>query len=247
MEKFSVVIMGETLELTESTTLLELSKQFSHKFKSPIILGVVDGKLKEMSHVVKKPCNIKWLDMVDKDGFKTYQRSLSFVLIKAFHDVFGLREDRHIIIQFSINNGFYVEVKPKDLLNPDSIDKIEARMHELIRQDIPYEKNVFKTDDALDVFEEQHMHEKVNLLKYRRVSNINLYNLNGLYDYFYGYMVPSTGCLGEKFKLYPYSEGLVLQFMDREQPDRVSPFNPDKQLFKTLKASKDWSPSHGDG
>ncbi len=241
MKNFEIGVMGEKIEVHQGTTLLDLSKLYKDHFKTPVVLGVVDGKLKELSHKVCKPCEVEFLDMLNKDGFRTYQRSLSFVMIKAFYDVFGMKEDQHIIVQFSINNGFYIDVEPKSLVTSEGILQLEARMHELIKMDLPIGKEVYKTDDAIDLFEKQFMYDKVNLLKYRRVSNINLYSLDDYYDYFYGYMVPTTGYLYETFKLYPHDEGLVLQFMDTNDPGKISEFRPDKMLFETLKTSTDWA------
>lgn len=237
---FFIDVMGESITLNETTSLLDLSKGYGDGFTTPIVLGVVDGKLKELSFKIHKSCQVTFLDMLNKDGFRTYQRSLSFVMIKSFYDVFGMNFDNELIVQFSINNGFYVDVKPEGLMNSTNIKKLEERMHALILQDLPFNKSVYKTDDAIDVFSQQFMEDKVNLLKYRRVSNINLYELEGYYDYFYGYMVPTTGYLFDTFKLFLHSDGFVLQFMDNKTPEKVSPFKPDKMLFKALKSSTEW-------
>lgn len=239
-KNFDINIMGETQTLEGPTTLTALSPKFSNKFKTPIVLATVDGVLKEMAYEVKRPCEVVFIDMMHKDGFRTYQRSLSFLMIKAFHDVFGIGPDREIIVHFSINSGYYVEVSPKSLFDEDAVARIEERMHELVHLNQPFAKEVFKTDEAIEIFEQQHMPDKVNLLKYRRVSNINLYRLEHYYDYLYGYMVPTTGCLTDSFKLHPYSEGFVLQFMDKSNPAEVAAFKPDKMLFDSLKASTDW-------
>ena len=237
---FIVDVMGKTLTLNETTSLLELSKVHGDKFSTPIVLGVVNGKLKELSYKIHKSCEVTFVDMLDKDGFRTYQRSLSFVMIKAFYDVFGMNDENELIVQFSINNGFYVDVKPDGLMNSTNIKKLQDRMHRLIQLDLKFIKSVFKTDDAIDLFGQQFMEDKVKLLKYRRVSNINLYELEGYYDYFYGYMVPTTGYLYDTFELFLHSDGFVLQFMDNKSPDKVSPFQPDKMLFESLKSSTEW-------
>lgn len=240
MSNIQVNVMGKTMEVEKGTTLLTLAKEYKDQFPTPIVLGIVNGKLKEMNHKLKKKSEVKFLDMLDKDGFRTYQRSLSFVMIKAFHDVFGLNDENNIIVQFSINNGFYVEIEPASLVTEENIIKLRARMDELIQIDLPFSKEIFKTDDAIDIFEQQYMTDKVNLLKYRRVSNINLYRLQNFYDYFYGYMVPTTGYLNSMYELHLHSDGLVLQFMDSHNPEKVSEFRPDKMLFNALKTSTDW-------
>jgi len=237
---FNIELMGESITLDAPKRLIDMVGDYSDLFETPIVLGVVNGKLKELNHVIKKNSQIQFLDMLNKDGFRTYQRSLSLVMIKAFHDVFGLNKENEMIVHFSINNGYYIEVNPMALLTDDALMKIRARMDKLIEQDLPFIKEAYKTDDAIDIFEQQFMMDKVNLLKYRKVSNINLYKLEDYCDYFYGYMVPSTGYLMNSFDLYKHSDGLVLQFMDTSNPKQVAPFNPDKMLFNALKTSTDW-------
>lgn len=239
-EQIEVVIDGEKITLSEPTTLITLAKDYELKFQTPIVLAIVDGKLKELNQSITKSCTIEWLDMVHRDGIRTYQRSLSFVISKAFKDVFGMDDGRQVIVHFSLNNGYYIEVTPKSLLDGDGLDRLRDRMKALTEADIPLNKEVFKTDAAIGIFREQGMDDKVNLLKYRRVSNINLYRLDDFYNYFYGYMVPSTGYLHNRYELHPYSDGFVMQFIDPKHPLKVTPFKPDKMLFEALKTSTDW-------
>lgn len=73
------------------------------------------------------------------------------------------------------------------------IDQVRERMRELAAQKIPFVKMTKTTDDAIALFESQGMTDKVQLFRYRRASCINVYELDGYYDYNYGYMVPDTG------------------------------------------------------
>lgn len=239
-EKVQVTVMGESREVEIGTTLFELSRQYEGSFEAPIVLAVVDGKLSELHNVIKNTSDITFLDMLNKDGFRTYQRSLSFVLVKAAHDVLGHEAHIKVTIQFSINNGFYCDVEPSSLLTEISLKAIKRRMNEIIDADMPFEKCTIKTTEAIRIFENQYMDDKVRLFKYRRVSNVNLYSIDGFYNYFYGYMVPSAGYL-KVFDLFLHEDGLVLQFFNPKNPAEVTPFNPDKMLFETLKLSTQWA------
>lgn len=236
----NVTVMGKNIEISKGLTLLALSKMYQSEFETPIVLAIIDGKLSELRNEIEDECAITFIDLLDKDGFRTYQRSLSFVLIKAAHDVLGHEANIKVIVQYSINDGFYCEIKPRELLNEASLKQIRKRMDEIIALAVPFHKETVKTDTAVKIFAEQHMEEKVRLFKYRRVSNANLYRIDELYDYFYGYMVPDAGYL-DMYDLFLYSEGMVLQFIDRTNPAKIAEFNPDKMLFKTLKETTDWA------
>ena len=73
------------------------------------------------------------------------------------------------------------------------------------------------------------------LFKYRRASKVNVYSIDGFYDYYYGYMCPSTGYI-KNFELYPYDEGFLLLMPARKTPDKVDGFKPQAKLFSTMKS-----------
>lgn len=83
-------------------------------------------------------------------------------------------------------------------------------MHELVEADLSIKKRTVHTDEAIGLFGQYGMYDKEELFRYRRVSKVNLYSINEFEDYYYGYMLYSTGYL-KYFKLYRYDEGFVLQ------------------------------------
>ena len=78
------------------------------------------------------------------------------------------------------------------------------------------------------------------LFRSRRSSFVNVYDLNGYKDYFYGYMASSTGMLGV-FDIFLYDEGIVLQLPVKNAPLEVPEFNPQTKLFNVLKESTSWA------
>lgn len=238
-KQITVKVMGKELQLNKGTTLLELSKVYQDMFVSPIVIAIVDNKLKELSYVLEESCQVEFLDVSDKDGYKTYQRSILFLFVKAVWDVIGKDSYIETIIHYAINSGIYCEIKSNEILNEALLLKINQRMDELIEADISLERRPVKVDVAREIFERQNMLDKLELFKYRRSSMVNLCKLEDYYDYFYGQIVPSTGCL-KFYELHLYDEGLILQLPKRHNPNKVDPFSPDKKLFKTMKRTSRW-------
>lgn len=234
------VLNGEKEEVNKGTILLEIATKYQKNFKLPIVLGIINNnKLAELNKKLTEDCTVEFIDITNKDGFRTYLRSLSLLMIKATRDVIGQDNLLKVIIQYSINKGFYCDIKADIKIDNTLAKLIKGRMDEMVKADIPFIKSTVKTDKARDIFEKQQMYDKLELFKFRRVSNVNLYCLDGVYDYFYGYMVPSTGYLGY-YDIVPYDEGIILQFMDINEPGKVAEFNPDKKLFNTLKETSKW-------
>lgn len=87
---------------------------------------------------------------------------------------------------------------------------------EILREaNYPIEKYSISTEAAIEQFGKAKMTDKERLFRFRRASKVNIYSLDGLEDYYYGYMVPSTGYL-KYFKLYSYEDGFVLQMPVRK-------------------------------
>ena len=99
-------------------------------------------------------------------------------------------------------------------------------------------------DEANVIFAEQKMTDKVRLFKYRGSSSVNVYNLDGYYDYYYGFMLPSTGYV-KYFDLQKYESGLVLILPEKENPTVLEEFKPLPKLFHSMEISSDWGEKLG--
>ncbi|TCT15576.1 uridine kinase [Natranaerovirga pectinivora] len=237
--KLKVIIDGDIKEVKSGISLKELSKEYAEKYKGIIVLAIVDNKLSELTKEIDKECIIDFVSTSDQDGSRTYKRSASFVLIKAIFDVLGKDKVRKVIIHYSISKGYYCEIDYDETLGEDKLKQIKGRMDEIVKLDLPIEKRTVKVDEAIDIFEKNKMYDKVKLFNYRRVSNVNLYKIDDIEDYFYGYMVPSTGCL-DKFELHSYDRGFVIQFPSLENPGKVAKFEPQNKLFSVLQEATNW-------
>lgn len=225
-------------EYPEGTTYLDIAREHQNEYKNDIVLVFVDGKLQELYRKVRKNCHLSFVTTADDVGSKTYKRGVSFLMVKAIYDVYGRENVKKVWIHFSLDKGFYCTVDGNVKMNQEFIELVESRMRELVAQDLKIMKRHEHIDDALEIFKQQGMEGKEKLFNYRRVSSVNLYSLNGFDDYYYGYMVPSTGFL-KYFKLYLYEDGFVLQMPDTNATDVVTEFEPKNKLFQVLKESTD--------
>ena len=83
------------------------------------------------------------------------------------------------------------------------------------------------------------MKDKEKLFHYRRASKVNIYDMGGFEDYYYGYMIPDTSYLGA-FSLHLYEDGFVLQMPQRKDPKTVPAFEPENKMFRVRKESLKW-------
>ncbi len=109
----------------------------------------------------------------------------------------------------------------------------------MVDADLPIEKRTFRKDEAIEIAKKQHMEPKAKLFRFRRASNVNLYELDGFYDYFYGYMPLSTGVL-KVFALELYGNGFLIRFPNPEKPDELLPFEDPKKISGVFMEQMEW-------
>ena len=233
-----VKIHGITKEYPEGTTWAEVAREHQKEYEYDILLVRVNGKLREL-HKQVKDCELSFVTAKDKPGMSAYQRSASLMMLKAFYSVAGAGNVEKLMIDFSIGRGFFVEARGNFVLDQEFLDAVKAKMREYVERKIPIMKRSVSTDDAIELFEKLGMYDKARLFRYRMVSRVNIYSIDGFEDYYYGYMVQNTGYI-KHFDLIPYHYGFVMVMPDRNTPDILHKFAPSDKLFATLSESTEW-------
>ena len=241
---YQVKIHDEIRQYEAGTTYLEIAKEYQKEYSHDIVLVTVDGKLQELHKKVNRDCTLNFETTACDSGHKTYKRSMSLLLVKAIYDVAEHENVDKVRIHYSVSKGYYCTIEGNVVLDQQFLDQVEARMHQMVEADLPINKKSVNTDDAIATFARYGMHDKEKLFAYRRVSKVNIYSINEFEDYYYGYMVPSTGYL-KYFKLYLYDDGFVLQMPEQKEPEIVPSFEPQNKLFHVLKESTSWGDMQG--
>ncbi len=272
MQEYSVKVTlpdGQVMAVTasESDTLEAVADRFKDYYEDDIILGIVNGRLRELNKKIKSDCELSFVTTADRDGRRTYRRSVVLLLQRAIYDVYGSMTQLHVM--HSLGEGYYCQLEKavecadsqQEKYNEDTdqgsrenseksvtehdIDRIVCSMYSFVEKDLPITKHSAKTQYAEQLFKEKGLHDKDRLLHYRRSSRVNLYELDGVVDYFYGFMAPSTGML-KYFDIVPYENGFVLLFPGANSRS-VEPLVTSNKLFHTLDDSREWSKMLGIG
>jgi uridine kinase len=204
----------------------------------PIVGAVINGELRELTYKITMDSRVQPITTADPDGSRIYRRSLVFLLETAFEDTFpGMT----LTVDHSVSSGgYYCQVSgPGQFLRAD-LDRLERRMRELVKADLPLVRRQLPLQEAIDYFSEKRQFDKVGLLRYRAKDHLVLYALDGHQDYHHGYMVPSTGYL-RWFGLRPEThEGFVMQFPRRHAPKELLPMPEVPKLLKTFRQYGNW-------
>ena len=239
-----VTIDGKGYEYPENCSYYEIAKDFEKTMDAPIVLVKVDGRLRELHKQLKKDCELEFVTTEDEIGHKTYQRSLSLLLVKAVYHEGGYDKLRHVMLHFSAGAGFFYTVDGDITLNQAFLDEVKAYMHEQVEKAVPIYKRSVDTHEARERFRLHGMTDKDRLFRYRRVSRVNLYSLGDFEDYYYGFMTYDTSYL-KYFDLYLYDDGFVLQMPEKKAPETVPAANLSPKVFQVQRESERWGEQMG--
>ena len=220
----------------EGSTYRELAKTECPDSYQDIILAKANGKFVELFKTVEKDADVSFVTTHEKNGRRTYRRSLIFLMERALMDVLP---DADVRVMYSLGDGYFCKLDGDKEVTDEFVASLKSTMKELVKKDIPLGKTVKKTIAAKEHFKERGMKDKERLLRYRTSSNINIYELDGCFDYFYGFMAPSTGYL-HTFDLLKFEDGFMLLYPMKNDPYKLREFDPAVKLFNTLKTSSEW-------
>ena len=240
----TVKINGEERQYPQGATYEDVANDYQQEYENLIALAARDGKIRELFKKLTRDCEVTFFTLKDDVGNKTYVRSATMLFLKAVFDVDGREAARSCRVEFAIGNGSYISPKGKINATEENAAKIRNRMRELVEAKTPFLKRSYSLDNAMELFRKEGMKDKEKLFRYRRGSFVNIYEMDGYYDYYYGYMLPNAGYV-KWFDVIAYEDGFMLLLPDKKDPTHVKPFQERKLLFRTLKESEEWGKEIG--
>ena len=241
-----ITVGGITKEYANGTDFETIVNEYQDEYGGEIALVIENGKIRELHRKVKDDATLEFITLRDSIGHKTYERSAIMLFVKALSDVVGSKKNGKVKVEFSIGKGVYCSPQGNYKVTDDLVEHVNMRMNELVEANIPIIKKTYPIGEAVKLFEEQGMTDKVNLFKYRMSSSVNVYSIEDYHDYYYGYMLPSTGYI-KSFIVLAYEKGFLLLLPDKNDPFNLETFEPREKLFKSMETTTDWGVAMGIG
>ena len=240
----TVTIRGEQKQVQEGTAYEAIVSEYQKEYGGTIAVVSVNGKIRELFKRVSRDCEVDFFTLRDDVGHKTYVRTATMLFLKGIHDVFGAEAARKSCVEFTIGRGIYVNTFGEVPVSEKSAERIMERMGQLSEANEPFMKHSYPIDDAVALFREKGMEDKVKLFHYRMSSSINVYEIDGYCDYYYGYMLPNAGYV-RWYDVVPYKNGFMLVLPTQANPTVVEPFTESKKLFQTMENAMEWGRTAG--
>lgn len=235
---------GRVIEARKGVRLREILDISGRKSPSPVIAAAWNNKVTSLERTVDRPGKLEFIDLASRDGGLIFRRSLTFILIRAVSELYP---DLKVYINHSLNGGYYGEVYDESL-NPgepvllvdSDFERIKARMMEIVDADEPFGRIDATREEALRIFAERGMDDKVSLLEYRTDSKVSLYRFGNLVNHFYGQLATTSGNL-KPFDLKACPPGFVLVFPRHGTHGSLPEYRHNAKLFEVFQEYERWS------
>ena len=190
---------GENKEYDSNINMFEIAKGISNSLAKKSVGAKVDGKNVDMSYVLDHDAEVEFIDIDSPEGEDIVRHSTAHLMAQA---VLRLYPETKVTIGPVIENGFYYDFDPVEQFTEEDLEKIEAEMKRIVKENIKLEKYVLPRDEAIDYFRDVDKNKyKVEIVGgIPQGEQVSFYKQGDFTDLCRGTHVPSTGYL-KAFKL----------------------------------------------
>ena len=224
-------------EFPIGSSLLDIYYGFNLNFPYQVVSAKVNNRSEGLNFRVYNNKDVEFLDVRDQSGMRTYVRSLCFVLFKAVTELFP---EGKLFVEHPVSKGYFCNLRIGRPIELEDVTRIKQRMQEIIAENIPYHRIECHTAEAVRVFSERGMNDKVRLLETSGSLYTYYYTLGDTIDYYYGNLLPSTGYL-KLFDIVKYYDGLLLRIPSRENPSMLEEVVKQEKMLDVFKEYLNWS------
>lgn len=228
-----VVYNSTIIDVKKGTRVIELfSKEINQNRE--IIACKFNNEVKSLNYKIVSDGKIELIDIKDKDGMRIYQRGLIYITAKAFHDIYP---NALLTVNYQLYHSMLCEIDNLKITE-EMIKKVNKRVKEIIEKDLPIERKEMSKEEAESFFEKEKTLKGKLQLELKTKEKVTLYYCEDYYNYFYGVMPISTGCI-KKYELTKYHDGFLIRYPSRKNPYELRNFIECPKLLETLDEYED--------
>ena len=194
-----VKLRDDYKEYEAGVTAAEIARSIGAGLYKAACACKIDGEVKDLRTPVNADCAVEFLTFDDEDGRRVYRHTASHVLAQA---VKRLYPQAKLAIGPAIDNGFYYDFDVDPAFSPEDLEKIEAEMKKIVKEDLPLERFGMTPEEAVKFYEEKGEIYKVELVKEHadKGENISFYKQGEFTELCAGPHLMRTGAI-KAFKL----------------------------------------------
>jgi threonyl-tRNA synthetase len=190
---------GRRLEFADPVTGGEIAAAIGPGLAKAAIAIRVDGKPRDLAAVIDRDAAVAVITRDTPEGLEILRHDAAHVMAEAVKELYP---GTQVTFGPATETGFYYDFARREPFTPDDLEKIEARMREIVRRDEKISREVWSRRKAIGYFRkigERYKAEHIRDIP--KAEEISVYRQGGFVDLCRGPHLPSTGRLGQAFKL----------------------------------------------
>ena len=205
------------INVVAGTSLSDILNDIAFARPLPILVARVNNSYKDLSYRVYKPVTVEFLDMSHYEGYRVYQRTLSFVLQMATTELF---KEHRLRIRHSLGSGFYAEFEDMWQISDEDIERLKQRMRAIVEMALPIRREKRLVEDVVKEYASYDLDDHLELINTRPHLYRTVNYLGDMPGYFYGALAPSSAYVAT-FDIARYYNGIYVALPERTTPDKV--------------------------
>jgi threonyl-tRNA synthetase len=190
---------GSKKDFSSAVDGREVAASIGSRLEKAAVAMRVDGALRDLATPIERDAAVEIVTRESPDGLEILRHDAAHVMAEAVKELYP---ETQVTIGPAIENGFYYDFARAEPFTPEDLERIEARMREIVARDEKIEREVLRRDDAVALFRSLGEHYKAEIIAgIPEGEQISLYRQGEFIDLCRGPHLPSTGRLGVGFKL----------------------------------------------
>ena len=217
------------IDVKEGTRVIDIVKNEVQARNNEIIACRFNNEVKSLNFELNHSGKLELLSIKDKDGMRIYKRGVIYIISKAFYELYP---EALLTINYQLFHSMLCEIDNMPVTE-EMIERVNKRVKEIIDANLPIERVIMSKEEA-EVFYEKEQTLRGRLqLDLKQKKEVTLYYCEDYYNYFYGVMPISTGCIKE-YELLKYKHGFLIRYPSRKDPYYLPNFKECPKLLNAL-------------
>lgn len=218
------------IDVKKGTKVNELLKKYIEEDELKPIACRFNNEIKRLDMPIETDGEIELIDITNKDGIRVYRRGLIFIVCMAFKELFPKAK---LTIEYQLYHSMFCTVENAEITD-DVLRQVQNKVDEIIAKNIPITKKVMTREQAMSFYKNTDDLRGEAQLELSSREIVTLYYCNNYYNYLYGVMPLSTGCISQ-YELKKYDTGFLIRYPSRKTPEKVPELKDTKKLYNALK------------
>ena len=190
---------GSRREFEHAVSVHDVAADIGPGLAKAALAGKVDGELVDTSYLIDRDADLAIITSRDEEALELLRHDAAHVMAQAVQELYP---GTQVTIGPAIEDGFYYDFAREEPFTPEDLGTIEARMREIVKRDLPLQREVLSREEAIRTFGDLGEDYKVELIEaIPEGEDISIYRQGEWFDVCRGPHLPSTGKLGKGFKL----------------------------------------------